>query len=87
MPMFLVNYDYENETHFAFLVEGQLYNCAEVHGGLPKDSETFIKNVYMYRPIAVLMDHCITTKTMTRKVKSLDATKATNIICVYEEEL
>lgn len=80
--MLLVTYRMKDQLHLAFLIDDLLYNCHEVHRGLPKDEATFLKNWERYHPLAVLMDGAIRRKTIRHELHPVAMNEADSVIAV-----
>lgn len=62
--MLLITHRRGNGRCLAFLIADRIYDCHNVHPGLPETGEAFLANWEKYKSLALLMHNALQTNTI-----------------------
>jgi hypothetical protein len=70
--MLLITHKKGNGHCLAFLVGERIYDCQQVHPGLPETGEAFVAEWERYHPLALRMYNALQTNTIKRELEHIE---------------
>jgi hypothetical protein len=77
--MLLITHTIANGTRLAFLIADRVYNCHDVHRGLPETGEEFVAHWEKYKPLALLMHNGLETGTVKHDLPYIEIGEAIDV--------
>lgn len=70
--MLLITHQKGNGRCLAFLIADRIYDCHQVHPGLPETGEAFIADWERYKPLALLMHNALQTHSVKAQLAYIE---------------
>ncbi|MES2329266.1 MAG: hypothetical protein V4539_06650 [Bacteroidota bacterium] len=80
--MLLITHKKGNGRCLAFLISERIYDCRDIHPGLPETEEAFLAEWEKYKSLAQLMHNALQTNSIKRELEHIEIGAAEDVQAV-----